>query len=188
MVALMTAFNFFSHGTQDLYPSAFLEKQRGLSNNTAANIAIIYNFGALAGGIFFGALSQAIGRRRAIALAALLTLPGIPVWIGAVGVPTAASLAVGAFFLQFAVQGAWGVVPAHLNELSPAAVRGILPGLSYQIGNLIASRNAILQTALAERHGGDYGYALACFVAVGAVALAGLAWFGPEAKDAAMDS
>ncbi len=188
MAALMATFNFFSHGTQDLYPSAFLEKQKGLSNSTAANIAIVYNLGALAGGVFFGALSQRIGRRRAIAAAALLALPAVPFWIGSLGVPTIASLAAGAFFMQFAVQGAWGVVPAHLNELSPSAVRGLLPGLTYQLGNLLASRNILLQTSLAQRHGGDFGYALAFFVVVFGLILAGLAWFGPEKMDAQMES
>jgi SHS family lactate transporter-like MFS transporter len=186
MIALMTAFNFFSHGTQDLYPSAFLEKQRGLSIDTTANIAIIYSIGGIVGGVFFGALSQWIGRRRAIVAAALLTLPAIPLWVGAIGVPSAATLATGAFLVQFAVQGAWGVVPAHLNELSPASVRGILPGLTYQLGNLLASSNALLQPAIAARHGGDYGFSLGIVVAVFAVVLAGLAWFGPEAKDSPM--
>lgn len=188
MAALMTAFNFFSHGTQDLYPSAFLEKQKGLSNGTAANIAIVYNLGALAGGIFFGALSQQIGRRRAIATAALLALPAVPFWIGAVGVPTAVSLGAGAFFMQFAVQGAWGVVPAHLNELSPSSIRGLLPGLTYQLGNLFASQNILLQTSLAQRHGGDFGYALGCVVVIVGLVLAFLAWFGPEKMDAQMEN
>jgi SHS family lactate transporter-like MFS transporter len=188
MATLMAAFNFFSHGTQDLYPSAFLERQKGLSNDTAADITIVFNLGALAGGIFFGALSQRMGRRRAIVLAALLALPAVPFWIGAVGVPTAVSLGAGAFCMQFAVQGAWGVVPAHLNELSPAAVRGLLPGLSYQLGNLLASLNTPMQTSLAQRHGGDFGYALGCFVVVFGLVLAALAWFGPERKDARMES
>ena len=153
MIALMTAFNCFSHGTQDLYPSAFLEKQRGLSTATVSKIAIVYNLGAITGGILFGAFSQRIGRRRAIIFAALLALPMIPFWIG----PTsAAALALGGFLIQFAVQGAWGVVPAHLNELSPSAVRGTFPGLAYQLGNLVASYLSPFQVALAERHGGTY--------------------------------
>jgi SHS family lactate transporter-like MFS transporter len=188
MAALMTAFNFFSHGTQDLYPSAFLEKQHGLSTGTSADIAIVYNLGALAGGIFFGALSQRLGRRKTIVLAALLALPAIPLWIGAAGVPTATSLGVGAFFMQFAVQGAWGVVPVHLNELAPASLRGLLPGLTYQLGNLFASQNILLQNSLAARHGGDYGYALGLVVLVVGVALAGLAWFGPEKMNAPMEN
>ena len=188
MAALMTAFNFFSHGTQDLYPSAFLEKQHGLSTGTAANIAIVYNLGALAGGIFFGALSQRLGRRRTIVAAALLALPAIPFWIGAAWAPTAVTLGAGAFFMQFAVQGAWGVVPVHLNELSPAALRGLLPGLTYQLGNLFASQNILLQNSLAARHGGDYGYALGLVVLVVGAVLAVLAWFGPERMNAPMES
>ena len=181
MVALLTAFNCFSHGTQDLYPSAFLEKQRGLSTTTVSKIAIVYNVGAITGGMLFGAFSQRIGRRRAIVLAALLALPIIPFWIG----PTSAvGLALGGFLIQFAAQGAWGVVPAHLNELSPLSVRGTFPGLAYQLGNLAASYLSPFQVALAERHGGDYGFALGSVAAVFAVCLAVLALVGPEAKTA----
>jgi SHS family lactate transporter-like MFS transporter len=181
MIALMTAFNCFSHGTQDLYPSAFLEKQRGLSTSTVSKIAIVYSLGAITGGILVGACSQRIGRRRAIVLAALLALPIIPLWIG----PTSAiGLALGGFLIQFAVQGAWGVVPAHLNELSPVSVRGTFPGLAYQLGNLAASYLSPLQVALAERHGGDYAFALGWVAAVVAVVLAGLTLLGPEARAA----
>ena len=97
---------------------------------------MIASAGAITGGILFGALSQTFGRRRAIAAAALLSLPLIPLWIGPA---TVAGLGRGAFLMQFAVQGAWGVVPAHLNELSPASARGTFPGLAYQLGNLGAS-------------------------------------------------
>jgi SHS family lactate transporter-like MFS transporter len=183
MVALMTAFNFFSHGTQDLYPSAFLEKQRHLPDETAGTIVILYNLGALLGGISFGMFSQRLGRRRAIVMASLLALPMIPLWIGAT---SATGLALGAFFMQFAVQGAWGVVPAHLNELSPAAVRGTFPGFTYQLGNLFASGNATLQASLAARHGGNYGFALGWVVGVVAIVLALVAWLGPEARDASL--
>ncbi|MFZ1054699.1 MAG: MFS transporter [Opitutaceae bacterium] len=181
MVALMTAFNGFSHGTQDLYPSLFLEKQRGLSTATVSKIAMIYNLGAIAGGIVIGSLSQRIGRRRAIALGALLTLPMIPFWIGP---SSAVALAIGAFLIQFAVQGAWGVVPAHLNELSPVAVRGTFPGLAYQLGNLAASFLSPMQVMLAERHGGNYAFALGWVVGIGAVVLAALALLGREAPSA----
>ena len=181
MIALMTAFNCFSHGTQDLYPSAFLEKQRGLSAATVSKIAIVYNLGAITGGILVGATSQRFGRRRAIICAALLALPMIPFWIGPA---SALGLAVGGFLIQFAVQGAWGVVPAHLNELSPTEVRGTFPGLAYQLGNLAASMLSPLQVTLAERHGGDYGFALGGVVGVVALVLAALALLGPEAKEA----
>jgi SHS family lactate transporter-like MFS transporter len=177
----MAAFNSFSHGTQDLYPSGFLERQRGLALGTVTKIAIIYNLGAITGGILVGALSQRIGRRRAIAGAALLALPMIPLWIGA---STVAGLALGAFLIQFAVQGAWGVVPAHLNELSPAAVRGTFPGLAYQLGNLCASFVGPLQATLAESHGGHYSFSLAWVVGIVALVLAALALAGPEARAA----
>jgi MFS transporter, SHS family, lactate transporter len=176
-VLLMTAFNFLSHGTQDLYP-AFLQLQRHHSQHTVGLIAVVYNVGAIFGGLLFGTLSQPIGRRRAIVIAALLTLPLIPVWAYGAG-PVA--LAIGAFLMQFAVQGAWGVVPAHLNELAPAEVRGTFPGFAYQIGNLLASANATLQAGIAEANGGNYAFALATVAVIAAVILAALAIFGPEA-------
>jgi SHS family lactate transporter-like MFS transporter len=181
MAVLMAVFNSFSHGTQDLYPSGFLEKQRGLPLGTVTKIAVIYNLGAIAGGILFGAASQKFGRRKSIATAALLAIPAIPFWVGSGSV---ASLAAGAFFIQFAVQGAWGVVPAHLNELSPAAVRGTFPGLAYQLGNLGASLIGTLEAKLAEARGNDYAFALGWVVAVVAVVLTVLALVGPEARDA----
>lgn len=177
-VVLMTAFNFFSHGTQDIYPT-FLETQRGLSSHVVGAIAIVYNIGAIIGGLTFGTLSQRIGRRRAIVIAALMALPIIPFW--AYG-ESPFWLAAGAFLMQFAVQGAWGVVPVHLNELSPDAVRGTFPGFTYQLGNLFASANATIQAGIAEYYGGDYAFALALVVAVVSVAVALLAGFGTEAK------
>jgi SHS family lactate transporter-like MFS transporter len=177
-VLLMTAFNFLSHGTQDLYP-AFLQLQRHFSQHTVGIIAIAYNIGAILGGLLFGALSQRIGRRRAILIAALLTLPLIPVWAYGAGPLT---LTVGAFLMQFAVQGAWGVVPAHLNELSPEDMRGTFPGFAYQIGNLLASANATIQAGIAQANGGNYAFALATVVATAAVTLAVLALFGSEAR------
>jgi MFS transporter, SHS family, lactate transporter len=183
VVLLMTAFNFLSHGTQDLYP-AFLQLQRHFSQHTVGLIAIFYNIGAILGGLLFGALSQRIGRRRTIALAALLALPLIPVW--AYG-SSPVTLAIGAFLMQFAVQGAWGVVPAHLNELSPEDIRGTFPGFAYQIGNLLASANATLQAGIAEANGGNYAFALATVAAIVAVTLAILALFGPEAHGVKFD-
>jgi MFS transporter, SHS family, lactate transporter len=177
VVLLMTAFNFFSHGTQDLYP-VFLQLQRHFSQHTVGIIAIVYNIGAILGGITFGALSQRIGRRRAILVAALLTLPVIPVWAYGARPLT---LAVSAFLMQFAVQGAWGVVPAHLNELSPEDMRGTFPGFAYQLGNLLASANATLQAGIAQANGGNYAFALATVAAIVAVTLAVLAHFGIEA-------
>jgi SHS family lactate transporter-like MFS transporter len=179
MVLLMTAFNSFSHGTQDLYPSGFLGKQRGLAIATISNITIVGCLGAISGGIMFGALSQRFGRRRTIAAAALLSLPMIPLWVGPTSV---AGLAAGAFLMQFAVQGAWGVVPAHLNELSPGAVRGTFPGLAYQLGNLCASSIVPLQATLAESGGWSFASALGWFVGVVGVVLAIVALLGPEAS------
>ncbi len=185
MVALMAAFNGFSHGSQDLYPSGFLEAQRGLPLATVSTVTMIASAGAITGGILFGALSQTFGRRRAIAAAALLSLPLIPLWIGPA---TVAGLAAGAFLMQFAVQGAWGVVPAHLNELSPASARGTFPGLAYQLGNLGASFIGPFQARLAEAHNGSYSFALGWVEGVGAVILVVLALAGPEARTACLST
>jgi SHS family lactate transporter-like MFS transporter len=179
MIVLMTAFNFLSHGTQDLYPT-FLEVRRRLPTETVGIIAIVYNIGAIIGGITFGALSQRIGRRRSIVLAALLVLPIIPLWAFSNSVLW---LTLGAFLLQVLVQGAWGVVPVHLNELSPEGVRGTLPGFVYQLGNLFASVNTTLQAAIAQSYGGDYAMALALVAGVTAVVIAVVAGTGKEAKD-----
>jgi len=180
MAVLMAAFNFMSHGTQDNYPT-FLRVQRHFSPDTVSTIAIIYNVGAICGGIFFGALSQRIGRRRAIVIAALLALPIVPLWAYS---RTAAMLALGAFGMQFFVQGAWGVIPAHLSELAPNVLRGTFTGLAYQTGNLIASYNATLQSRIADSHGGDYRLALASVILVVLVAVAGITALGREAPGA----
>lgn len=180
MAVLMAAFNFMSHGTQDNYPT-FLRVQRHFSPDTVSTIAIIYNVGAICGGIFFGALSQRIGRRRAIVIAALLALPIVPLWAYS---RTAAMLALGAFGMQFFVQGAWGVIPAHLSELAPNVLRGTFTGLAYQTGNLIASYNATLQSRIADSHGGDYRLALTSVILVVLVAVAGITALGREAPGA----
>ncbi len=177
VVALMTAFNFFSHGTQDLYPT-FLQVQHRLDTRTVSTIAIVANIGAILGGVFFGRLSQRIGRRRAIVIAVLLALPVIPLWAFST---TVVMLGVGAFLMQIAVQGAWGIVPVHLNELSPDEVRGTFPGFAYQLGNLLASINATLQAAFAQRRGDDFGLALAVVAATAAIAIALLTSVGREA-------
>lgn len=163
LIVLMFAFNSFSHGTQDLYPT-FLQKNLHLTPQTVSLIAIVYNVGALVGGILFGTLSEHIGRRKAIVIAALLAIPVIPLWAYSHTVPM---LALGGFLMQFMVQGAWGVIPAHLNELSPPAVRGTLPGLAYQLGNLLSSRNGVIQARLAEaRYGGSFPPVLAWTVVI----------------------
>jgi SHS family lactate transporter-like MFS transporter len=177
VVALMTAFNFFSHGTQDLYPT-FLQSQHKLGTHTVSTIAIIANIGAIMGGIFFGRLSQKIGRRKAIIYATMIALPVIPLW----GFSTSVvMLGLGAFLMQISVQGAWGIIPVHLNELSPDEVRGTFPGFAYQLGNLLASTNATLQAGFAERHGGNYGLALALVATAAAIAIALLTSVGREA-------
>jgi SHS family lactate transporter-like MFS transporter len=177
-VVLMTAFNFFSHGTQDLYPT-FLQVEHKLSPHAVGTIAVIYNIGAICGGILFGSLSERFGRRRCIVIAALLSLPVIPLWALST---SPVLLAAGAFLMQFFVQGAWGIVPVHLNELSPDTARGTFPGFVYQLGNLLASVNATLQAGLAVQFGGNYGLALATVAGVVAIVIAVLAAMGTEAK------
>ncbi len=177
-VLLMAAFNFFSHGTQDTY-ATFLQVQHGFSPAMTSTLTIVMNIGAIIGGLTFGAWSERIGRRRAIVIAALLALPIIPLW--AYGT-TPLVLGLGGFLIQIAVQGAWGVVPVHLNELSPDDARGTFPGAAYQFGNLLAAGNAWMQGRIAEAHHNDYGLALALVAGVTAVVLALLTAFGPEAK------
>jgi SHS family lactate transporter-like MFS transporter len=176
VVVLMTAFNLFSHGTQDLYP-AFLQIQHGFTTHTVSLVSIIGNVGAITGGLAFGALSERIGRRRAIIGGALVALPIIPLWAFSA---TPLLLGAGAFLMQVAVQGAWGVIPVHLNELSPDEVRGTFPGFAYQLGNLLASGNATLQAGFAADRRGNYGLALAVVAAMAAVVIAVLTYFGPE--------
>jgi SHS family lactate transporter-like MFS transporter len=179
LVLLMFAFNSFSHGTQDLYPT-FLEKNHQFSPQTVRTIAIISSLGAILGGILFGIWSERIGRRRAIVIAALLSIPAIPLWAYSHTVPM---LALGGFLMQFMVQGAWGVIPAHLNELSPPAVRGTFPGFAYQLGNLLASRNAVIQAKLVEkRFGGRYPPVLACTVLIVVVMVAVVTGSGRERR------
>jgi len=177
-VLLMTAFNFFSHGTQDLYPT-FLQVQHGFSPHEVGLIAVVYNIGAIIGGISFGALSERFGRRRMIIIASVLSLIVLPLWAFAA---SAVWLAAGAFLMQVMVQGACGVIPVHLNELSPDDARGTFPGFTYQLGNLIASVNATLQAAIAVHYGNDYALALAVVAGVVAVAIVILTAFGTEAK------
>ena len=181
LVLLMFAFNSFSHGTQDLYPT-FLERNMKFTPQTTGSIVMIYNVGALLGGILFGAWSERIGRRRAIILAALLALPVIPLWAFSHSV---AMLALGGFLMQFMVQGAWGVIPAHLNELSPSSVRGTFPGFAYQLGNLLSSRNAVIQAKLVERrYGGRYPPVLAWTVLIIASLVAIVTVSGRERRGA----
>jgi MFS transporter, SHS family, lactate transporter len=185
LVALMFCFNSFSHGTQDLYPT-FLQKDHHFTPQTVGLIAIIANVGALLGGIFFGTWSEKIGRRKAIVIAALLAIPVIRLWAYSHTVPM---LALGGFLMQFMIQGAWGVIPAHLNELSPPAVRGTFPGFTYQLGNLLSSRNVVIQAKLAEqRYGGMFAPVLAWTVLITATLVAVVTWSGREKRGADLSS
>ena len=180
MIVLMTAFNAFSHGTQDLYPT-FLQKQHHFDTHLTGTLTAIMNLGAIVGGIAFGIWSERIGRKRAIVIASLLALPIIPLWAYST---TPLMLGIGGFLMQVAVQGAWGIVPVHLNELSPGAVRAMFPGFAYQLGNLLMSRNVVFQAGIAEGRGDDYALALALFGGVTAVVIAIWTAFGPERRHA----
>jgi len=178
LVALMTAFNSFSHGTQDMYPT-FLQRDHGLSPAHVGLLVMVGNIGALAGGICWGWASERLGRKGAIIWAALLALPMVPLWAWS---HSAVLLGAGGFLMQFMVQGAWGIVPAHLNELSPGPVRAIFPGFAYQLGNLIASRNNVFQVMLAGRFsGGMLKMVMSATVVVVALAVAGITALGRQA-------
>ena len=177
LTLLMTAFMSFSHGTQDVYPT-FLSTYAKLTPQIVGLIGVLYGIGSIAGGIAFGALSEKWGRKRAIVVAALLSIPVIPLF--AYG-HSALTLGIGAVLMQFMVQGAWGVVPAYLTELSPAPVRATAPGLAYQLGALITSWNGKAQALIAERTG-NYPLVLTGTVILVALTLAGLALAGREAK------
>jgi MFS transporter, SHS family, lactate transporter len=174
LVVLMTFMMFLSHGTQDLYPD-FLQEVHRASAAVRANIAVIYSIGAICGGVIFGHLSQTLGRRKSMIAALGLSLAVIPLWAfgGSLTI-----LAVGAFLMQTGVQGAWGVIPVHLNELSADAARGLMPGLAYQMGILLASPTNSIEYALRDHVG--YRGALAGFEIVTIVTLAVLLWFGSE--------
>jgi SHS family lactate transporter-like MFS transporter len=180
-VVLMTCFNFFSHGSQDAYPNFFLKTQHGFSTQVISAVNIVANIGAILGGLAFGLLSQRIGRRRTMTAAALLVLPMIPFWAFASG-PVV--LAIGAFFVQVAVQGAWGIIPVHLNEISPPGIRATFPGVVYQLGNLLASVNLPIQVLIAQANHDNYGLAMAIVVGTVAVLIALMVRWGPERHSA----
>jgi SHS family lactate transporter-like MFS transporter len=177
-IILMTAFNFFSHGTQDLYPT-FLREQHHFDPHTVSLITITLNIGAIVGGLFFGSMSEKIGRKRAIFIAALIALPVLPLWAFSSG---AVMLALGAFLMQISVQGAWGVIPVHLNEISPDEIRATFPGLVYQLGNLLASVNATMQASFAVANGNNYALAMAVVAGTVAVVIAVLILFSRERR------
>ncbi len=175
LVLLMAMMNFMSHGTQDLYPT-FLQQQRHFSTRATAIVSVISMFGAITGGILVGLYSDRRGRRRAMTMSVLLAVLLIPLWVFA---PSMRWIAVGAFAIQFMVQGAWGVIPAHINELSPGRLRGFFPGFAYQLGVLIAASAPTIEAAIgrhftyAQAMG---GFAAAAFI-LGAIVIAA----GPEA-------
>ena len=175
LVVLMTFMMFLSHGTQDLYPD-FLHEVHKISGAARANIAIIYNVGAVLGAVLFGLLSQAAGRRKGMTAALALALLMIPLWAFGSSLTV---LVLGAFVMQMGVQGAWGVIPVHLNELSADAARGLMPGLAYQLGILFASPTNNIQYALRDHFG--YQWAIAGFEVVTILSLAILLWLGTEA-------
>jgi SHS family lactate transporter-like MFS transporter len=179
LVLLMTAFNWMSHGTQDVYPTFLTStgnQGAGLPSATVKWIVIVYNLGNIVGGLVFGTLSQRFGRRYTIIFCALLGLPIVPLFAYS---RTAAMLCLGSFLMQVCVQGAWGVIPAHLTEMSPDAIRGLYPGVTYQLGNLLAAFNLPIQERLAESHG--YPFALAATIVPVLIAVAVLTLIGKDA-------
>jgi len=176
LCVLMTLFMFLSHGTQDLYPD-FLRSELSLSGSTVAYLAILYNIGAILGAILFGHLSESFGRRYSIVAALALSLAVIPLW--AFG-GTLLKVAVGSFLIQVGVQGAWGIVPAHLNEVAPDAARGLVPGLAYQLGILFAAPTNTIEYMLRDRIG--YRWALAAFEITTMVLLGIVVLLGHEQK------
>ncbi len=175
LVVLMTFMVFLSHGTQDLYPD-FLQEVHGLTAAARANMAVIYNIGAVVGALVFGHFSQVAGRRKSMIVAMGLSLAMIPYW--AFGGKLAA-LTVAAFLMQAGVQGAWGVIPVHLNELAADAARGLMPGLAYQLGILFGAPTNSIVYALRDHIG--YPWAIAGLEIVTILTLAVLLWGGAEA-------
>lgn len=189
VIILMTAFNSLSHGTQDNLPT-FLKAQLHFDPALTSTVTVISNIGAIIGGTLFGSFSQSWGRRRAIIIACILGLIMIPLWTGLIYIPlvsTAVSLAIGAFLLQFMVQGAWGIIPAHLNELSPTDVRGTFPGFAYQLGNLFASWIVFIEGYVATNLGSeklpDYQLALTYFSIGAFIAVIIFTFVGREARE-----
>jgi len=173
---LMAMMNGVSHGTQDLYPT-FLQRDWGFAPQHRAALTALSMVGALTGGILCGLYSDRLGRRRTIVLALLGALAMVPLWAFA---PTLATLVIGAFLMQFMVQGAWGVIPAHITELAPDRVRGFLPGFGYQCGVLIASLMPWFTARIAE--GRSYAWAMSITASSVFVLCALVAWLGPERR------
>jgi MFS transporter, SHS family, lactate transporter len=176
LMLLMTLMMFLSHGTQDLYPD-FLSTTHHFKSEIVSNVAMLYNVGAVLGSIAFGYFSESMGRRRSMIAALLLSLLVIPVWAFGGSLPV---LAAGAFLMQVGVQGAWGIIPAHLNELSPDAVRGLVPGFAYQLGILFAAPVNTIEFTL-QKHLG-YAWALSAFEMTNIVLLIIVVALGIERK------
>jgi SHS family lactate transporter-like MFS transporter len=171
LVLLMMMMNFVSHGTQDMYPT-LLKRQWGFSPQKVAAVTAVSMVGAIIGGLIFGLLSDRFGRRRTMIAALVGALAVIPLWAFS---PSLTLLVSGGFLMQLMVQGAWGVIPAHLTELSPDSVRGFLPGFAYQCGVLLAGSVAYLEALFAQRM--SYGTAMAstaCTVFAGAIIIIAL--------------
>jgi MFS transporter, SHS family, lactate transporter len=175
LVLLMAMMNFVSHGTQDLFPT-FLQKQRHYTTDITAMLSVISMLGAITGGTVVGFLSDRFGRRRAMVTSVLLGLLIIPLWLFS---PTVALMAFGAFLMQFMVQGAWGVIPAHINELSPGALRGFFPGFAYQCGVLIAATAPYIEARMT--HHFTYAQSMGMFTAAVFIIASMVIGFGPEA-------
>jgi len=174
LVLLMAMVNFISHGTQDMYPT-FLQHQHSFTPERTSYITAFAMVGAICGGLGFGYFSDRKGRRRAMVTALLLGCLLIPMWVFAPNLPL---ILAGGFLMQFMVQGAWGVIPAHINELSPDALRGFFPGLAYQFGVLVASGSAPIEALMA--HSMSYGRAMGLFALIVLVVGAIVVWLGPE--------
>jgi SHS family lactate transporter-like MFS transporter len=144
----MAMMNFASHGTQDMFPT-YLQRYRALAPKVSSQVVIVMMVGAIIGGVALGLASDWIGRRRSMILAFLGALAALPLWAFSARLGL---IVAGAFLMQLMVQGAWGIIPAHISELSPDSVRGFLPGFSYQCGNLIAASVAPLQARAAEHY------------------------------------
>src|SRR5437588_3071382 len=175
LVLLMTMMTFMSHGTQDMYPT-FLQQQRHYTPSDTASLTMITNIGAICGGLAFGWYSDQKGRRRAMITSALFAMLVVPLWVAA---PNTALIAVGGFLIQFFVQGCWGVIPAHINELAPAAYRGFFPGLAYQLGAAFTAGIPALEAVLGEHF--SYGRAMAGVALTVMLGVALVTFFGPEA-------
>ena len=177
LCVIMSAMNFIAHGTQDMYPT-FLQRQRGFSPQDTSMMTLIGVVGAVIGGVSLGHFSNVWGRRRTVVTVTLCGLLVIPLWILA---PNKPLLILGGFLMQFVVQGAWGAIPAHINELSPPQARGFFPGFVYQIGTLVSSSSAYIEARIAEKF--SYSTAMGLMAAIVLLAAAIAVGLGPEKRN-----